>query len=73
MCLAVPGKVLAAEGDTARVDFGGVEREAALDLLPGIRPGDYVVVHAGFAIQRMNEAEAAETLRLFEEIAGMGT
>lgn len=71
MCLAVPGRVLSVAGGVARVDFGGIERETALDLLPGTRPGDYVIVHAGFAIQRMNASEAAETLSLFREIAEM--
>ncbi|MBI4865242.1 MAG: HypC/HybG/HupF family hydrogenase formation chaperone [Candidatus Riflebacteria bacterium] len=69
MCLAVPGKVLDLDGLIARVDFGGVTREVAMDLLPEVRVGDYVIVHAGYAIQMVDEAEAMETLRLFEQLA----
>lgn len=69
MCLAVPGRVLEVEGTAGRVEFNGVSREADLTLLPDVRAGDYVLVHAGFAIQKLNEDEALETLKLFEELA----
>jgi len=69
MCLAVPGRILEVEGTTGRVDFNGVSREADLTLLPDAEAGDYVLVHAGFAIQRLDEAEAKETLKLFGELA----
>lgn len=69
MCLAIPGKILEIEGATARVDFGGVTREADLSVMPDAAVGDYVLVHAGFAIQKLDESEARETLRLFDELA----
>ena len=68
MCLAVPGQVLSIDGRLARVVFGGVERQVCLDLIPTVAPGDYVLVHAGFAIQRMDSDEAAEMLSLVEEV-----
>ncbi|MBC8450992.1 HypC/HybG/HupF family hydrogenase formation chaperone [bacterium] len=69
MCLAVPGRIMSIEIDIAKVDFGGVSQEANLTLVPEAKVGDYVLVHAGFAIQRLDEAEAEETLRLFQELA----
>jgi len=69
MCLAVPGKIIEIEGDTARVDFGGITREANVTLVPEAAVDSYVLVHAGFAIQVLNEAEAEETLSLFRELA----
>ena len=66
MCLAIPGKIVGlyqANGVTmARVDFGGVAREACLAYLPEAKAGDYVLVHAGFAISAVDEKEAMETL-----------
>ena len=69
MCLAVPGRVKSIESGVAKVDFGGISQEANLTLVPEVKVGDYVLVHAGFAIQRLDEAEAEETLRLFQELA----
>ena len=69
MCLAVPGKILEIDGDTARVDFGGITREANVILVPEAAVDSYVLVHAGFAIQVLNEAEAEETLSLFRQLA----
>lgn len=69
MCLAVPGKIIELDGDTARVDFGGVTREANVTLVPEAAVDSYVLVHAGFAIQVLNEAEAEETLDLFRQLA----
>ncbi len=68
MCLGVPGKVDTVEGDFADVDFGGVRRKVSLLLYPEVREGDYVLVHVGFVIQRLEEHEALETLKLFAEI-----
>lgn len=70
MCLAVPGKVESVDGRTAIVDFGGVKREAVIDLMePGsIKPGVYVLVHTGFVIQIMEEKEALETLETWREV-----
>ena len=69
MCLAIPGRIVAITGTTAKVDFGGVTRDAELTLVPDAAAGDYVLVHAGFAIQVLSEEEAQETLRLFAELA----
>ncbi len=70
MCLAVPGLVESIDGRTAIVDFGGVKREAIIDLMePGsITPGTYVLVHTGFVIQRMEKEEALETLDAWREV-----
>lgn len=69
MCLAIPARVLATNGMTARVDFKGAERNVLMDLLPDLQAGDYVLVHAGFVIQRLDPAEAQETIALLEEIS----
>ncbi|MDD1743097.1 MAG: HypC/HybG/HupF family hydrogenase formation chaperone [Methanomassiliicoccales archaeon] len=67
MCLAIPGKVVSIEGNIAVIDFGGVQRETNISLVE-VKPGDYVVVHAGFAIQTLDELDAMETIRLWEEL-----
>jgi len=68
MCLAIPAKVVTIEEDKARVDFGGgVTREVSVALV-SVKKGDYVLVHAGYAIQVLDEQEAQETLRLWNEI-----
>lgn len=66
MCLAVPGKVLEIDGDRAKVDYGGVVREANISLVPA-KVGDYVVVHAGFAIEIMDTDEAEKVIELWDE------
>lgn len=72
MCLAVPGRVMSLEirDDTpmAEVDFGGVRKEVCLQYIPDVRLGEYVVVHVGFAIQRLDEQSAMETLANFEKL-----
>jgi hydrogenase expression/formation protein HypC len=68
MCLAVPGKIISIEDDTARVDINGVVTRANITLLDGLSVGDFVMVHAGFAIQKYDQDDAEETLRLFREI-----
>ncbi|HAT71759.1 MAG TPA: HypC/HybG/HupF family hydrogenase formation chaperone [Elusimicrobia bacterium] len=70
MCLAVPGKIISLKNGDAEVDFNGVKRAVSLDLVPDARKNDYVLVHAGFAIQVLEPKEAEETLKLFEEIYG---
>jgi hydrogenase expression/formation protein HypC len=68
MCLAIPAKVKSIEEDRAKVDFGeGVLREVNITLV-NAKVGDYVLVHAGYAIQVLDEEEAQETLRLWKEI-----
>ena len=79
MCLAVPGRLVAltAEGEltrAGRVDFGGVLREVNLSLVPTAQPGDYVLVHVGLALQRVDEADARLTLdylRRIEELSAV--
>jgi len=68
MCLAIPAKVMEVSGTTAKVDFGeGVLREVNVSLVE-TKVGDYVLVHAGYAIQVLSHEEAMETLRLWKEI-----
>ena len=69
MCLAIPAKVKSIKGDMAMVDVSGVEREASVMMTPEVRVGDYIIMHAGFAIHILDVKEAEETLRLLEEIA----
>lgn len=70
MCLAVPGLVESVEGRTAVVDFGGIKREAVIDLMEqgSVKPGTYVLVHTGFVIQILDKKEAEETLELWREV-----
>ncbi len=72
MCLAVPMKIVRMQGSKGIVDIGGVKREIGLQLLKDVQVGDYVIVHAGFAIQRLDEEEALETLSLFAEMERLG-
>lgn len=72
MCLAVPGKVLEvyeAHGTKmGKVDFDGITKEICLAYLPDIVPGDYTIVHVGFAISKIDEKSALETLQLFRDM-----
>lgn len=68
MCLAIPGKVLKIDEQVATVDFGGARRDVRLDLLENVRKDDYVLVHAGYAIQVIDETDAKEILRFWEEV-----
>ena len=69
MCLGVPMKVLSRDGDTVVAEIDGVQREASVMLLgEEIAVGDYVIVHAGFAISRLDEEYAEETIRLMREV-----
>jgi hydrogenase expression/formation protein HypC len=68
MCLAIPMEVKTITGDKGMVEAGGVKYEVSFRLLPGARPGDFVIVHAGFAIQKLDAADAAESIKLFHEI-----
>ena len=72
MCLAVPGKVIERwqkdETRMANVDFGGVVKEVCLEFVPDIEVGEYTIVHVGFALQRLDEKSAMETLDLFRQM-----
>ncbi len=69
MCLAVPGLVESIDDDYAEVDFGGVRKRVCVSLLPGLQIGEYVIVHTGYAIERLDQEEAEKRLALWEEIA----
>jgi hydrogenase expression/formation protein HypC len=70
MCLAVPMRLIERSGDCGIAEISGVRKDVRLDLLPEAKVGDYVIIHAGFAIQRLDEEEAEETLSLFREMLG---
>lgn len=76
MCLGVPGKIIEIYADRGlrmgKIDFGGAIREACLETLPDAKPGDYTIVHAGFALNLLSEEEANETLSLLREMAQLG-
>ncbi len=75
MCLAVPGKIVEIYEvgglKMGKVDFGGVYREACLAYVPDAQVGDYTVIHVGFAINRLNEEEAQDSLSLLQEIVNL--
>ena len=68
MCLAIPMKVKKIKGDFAEVETGRLTRAVNVQMLPGIKAGDYVIVHAGFAIQKIDPEKAKETLEIVEEL-----
>lgn len=70
MCLGIPVKIVEQRGTIGIGEIGGVKREVDLRLVDDVRVGDYVILHAGFAIQRLDEQEAKESLRLLEEVLG---
>jgi len=69
MCLAVPVQVVSIDGNEAEVEIGGVRRRVSIILTPEAKVGDYVLLHTGYAINVINEAEAQETLKILEEMA----
>jgi len=77
MCLAVPGKILETKEENGsrlgRVQFGGITRDIQLDFVPEAGVGDYVIVHVGFALSKVNEEEAERTYQLLEEIGMLDT
>ena len=72
MCLAIPGRIVEFHENhgvrMSKVDFGGITREACLEYVPDAKLGDYVLVHVGFAISKVDEEEAARTYRHLEEL-----
>ncbi len=73
MCLAIPGKVIEILDENGlkmgRIDYSGTIQKTCLEYLPEIKIGEYVIVHAGFALNKLDEAEAQKTLKLWDEIA----
>jgi hydrogenase expression/formation protein HypC len=69
MCLAIPAKIVNIDNQLATVEVGGVTRQASIVLLPDARLGNYILIHAGFAISLVDEAEALETIKLFEQLS----
>lgn len=69
MCLAIPAQILSIEGSAAQLDMAGNRLSADISLVPDAAVGDYVMVHAGFAMQKYDEDEALKTLELLREVA----
>ena len=69
MCLGVPVRIIQKKGGEGIGEFKGVKRKINLELLDEAEVGDYVILHAGFAIQKLDKKEALETLKLFEELS----
>ena len=73
MCLGIPGKIESVYEDhgtkMAKIDFGGVQREACIEVIPEAKPGDWTIVHAGFALNLLSEEEARETLEILEQMS----
>jgi len=67
MCLAYPGKIESTKGDRAVVDFSGIKKEANISFVK-VKKGDFVIVHAGFAIQKMTDEEAVDALKVYKDI-----
>jgi hydrogenase expression/formation protein HypC len=76
MCLAIPAKVIELYETNglkmARVDFGGVIKEACMEYLPEVKLGDYTIIHVGFGLSILDEQEAMETMDLLKQIEGLG-
>jgi len=77
MCLAIPGKILSIRGEdplerTGKIDFGGILKEASLAYVPEAMVGDYVIVHVGFALSRVDEEEAQKIFEYLKEMEGLG-
>jgi hydrogenase expression/formation protein HypC len=73
MCLAIPGKVESISGDDpmtrmGRINFGGIKKEASLAYVPEVEVGDYVIVHVGFALSKVDEEEAQQVFRYLKEM-----
>ena len=68
MCLSIPAKILSVEGNTAKASVGGAVVNTSLHLVDDIQVGDYVLIHTGFALQKISEEEALETIRIIEDL-----
>jgi len=71
MCLAIPVRIVSVDGDEAETEIAGVRRRVSIAFTPEARVGNYVLLHTGYAIGVVDEAEAEETLKLLEEIASL--
>jgi len=73
MCLGIPGKIISIYEDhgtkMAKIDFGGVSQDACIEVIPDAKPGDWTIIHAGFALNKLSEDEALETLTILQEMA----
>ena len=72
MCLAVPVQVVSIQGSEAEIEIGGVRRRVSIMLTPEVKVGDYVLLHTGYAINIIDQAEAQETLKLLAEMISLG-
>ncbi|MCF2139648.1 MAG: HypC/HybG/HupF family hydrogenase formation chaperone [Candidatus Lokiarchaeota archaeon] len=72
MCLAIPGKILTLEGTSALADFDGTQKKIVTALLPRVKVGDYVIVHAGYAIETISQEAAAESIALWRNMISDG-
>ncbi|MBI1913104.1 MAG: HypC/HybG/HupF family hydrogenase formation chaperone [Deltaproteobacteria bacterium] len=68
MCLGIPGKIIEINGSTAKVDIAGTRKEASIKLMEDVKVGEFVIIHAGFAIEKVDEQKARETLELIDEV-----
>jgi hydrogenase expression/formation protein HypC len=68
MCLSIPAKVLSVEGNTAKASVGGAIINTSLHLVDNVKPGDYILIHTGFALQKISEEEALETIRIIQDL-----
>ncbi len=75
MCLGIPGKIISIYEEhgtkMAKIDFGGVTREACVEVIPEAKPGDWTIIHAGFALNLLSEEEAQETLEILQEMSDL--
>ena len=72
MCLGVPMRVMQIDGESALCEIDGVQRQASLMMVEDVAVGDFVLIHAGFAIEKLDEEDAAETLRIFRQLLADG-
>lgn len=72
MCLAMPMKLVKIDGEDGMVEAGGLKRKANLSFLKKLKVGDYVLIHAGFAMEKIDEKEAKKTIRVWKEVSRLG-
>ena len=68
MCLGIPMKIVKIDGDEGIVESGGIKKKANFSLMKGLKPGDYILLHAGFAIEKIKESEAKKTIKLLKSL-----